>query len=449
MAELDRLPPQDLAAEKSVLGSMLHEPAAVGKAVELLQDWCFYQTGHQHIFNAMTVMFEKNEPIDMLTLAAQLKKMQKLDDVGGAYYIAELSAGVSSAANVEYHARIVLEKALARRLLGTAYEIITETYSETESIHTVMDRAEQKIFFLAEHGLRRGFESLPPALHRAFEQIEAYHKSGGGVTGVPTGYKDLDEMTSGLQPSDLVIIAGRPSMGKTAFALNIASYAALQAQTGVGIFSLEMSTTQIALRLLCSAARVDSHKVRSGRLAKSDFAKIAQTVGKIAEAPIYIDDTPAMTSSEIRAKARRLAAEKKVGLIVVDYLQLVRWPGKTENRVVEITFISQSMKALAKELNIPVIVLSQLSRAVETRGGDKRPQLSDLRESGAIEQDADVVMFIYRPDVYSKELASNTAEIIVGKQRNGPIGTVDLVFLKDFTTFVNAAPVENPAGLPF
>ncbi len=434
---IDRLPPQDLNAEKAVLGAMLQESNAVSKAIELLEDWCFYTSSHQYIFQAMQSLFDRNHPIDTLTVAAELQRQQHLDGAGGNYYLAELVASVPSAANVEYHARLVLEKAILRRLIGIATEISSEAFEGKEPVDDLLDKAEQRIFALSERRLRRGFESINPVLHRTFETIESYHQRKGSVTGVATGFKELDEMTSGFQKSDLIIIAGRPSMGKTAFCLNIARNAAIDHKVGVGIFSLEMASYQLALRLLCSEARVNSHQVRTGKLPREHFARLAHAVGRLAEAPIFIDDSPALTVMEIRAKARRLAAEKHVGMFIVDYLQLVRGPRSAESRQIEISLISQSLKALAKELDVPVIALSQLSRAVEQRGGDKRPQLSDLRESGAIEQDADIVMFIYRPGQYTRELNDNTAEIIIGKQRNGPTGTVELLFHKDNVRFAD------------
>ncbi|MGH7454104.1 MAG: replicative DNA helicase, partial [bacterium] len=322
---------------------------------------------------------------------------------------------------------------------------------EQGRVDDILDKAEQRIFSLSERRLRRGFEFINPILHKTFDTIESYHHRRGSVTGVASGFNDLDEMTSGFQNSDLIIVAGRPSMGKTAFCLNMARNAAVDHKIGVGIFSLEMANYQLALRLLCSEARVNSHAVRTGKLPREQFSKLALAVGKLAEAPIYIDDTPALTVMEIRAKARRLVAEKKVGLFIVDYLQLVRGPRTSESRQIEISMISQSLKALAKELDVPVIALSQLSRAVEQRGGDRRPILSDLRESGAIEQDADVVLFIYRPEVYDRVEFEGISEIIIGKQRNGPTGTIKVMFLKDYVLFANLeksrsdfAPTESP-----
>jgi replicative DNA helicase len=448
---IDRMPPQDVAAEMAVLGAMLIEREAVSKAFELLDETSFYKTDHQRIFQAMQRLFERSEPIDTLTLSAELQKAGELEAVGGAYYLTELAARVPSAANVTYHARIVLEKSLLRKLISVSTAISAEAYEGAENVGDLLDRAEQQIFSLSERRLRRGFESISPILNKTFETIEGYHQRQGVVTGVATGFSKLDELTSGFQKSDLIIVAGRPSMGKTAFCLNIARNAAVDNGIGVGFFSLEMASYQLAMRLLCSEARVNAHSVRTGKLPKDQWSRLSMSVGKLANAPIYIDDAPAMTVMEIRAKARRLVAEKNVGLFVVDYLQLVRGPKSSESRQIEISMISQSLKALAKELDVPVIALSQLSRAVEQRGGDRRPILSDLRESGAIEQDADVVLFVYRPEVYDRSEIEGLSEIIIGKQRNGPTGIVKLVFLKDFVLFKDAAeqhaelmPVEAP-----
>ncbi len=433
---IDRMPPQAIEAEMAVLGSMLLENEAVSKAIELLDETAFYRTAHQKIFQASVKLFEKQNKVDMLTVADELEKMSSLDDAGGAYYLTELVNRVPSAASVDYYAKIVLEKSLLRKLISISTEITSDAYDAREDAIEQIDNAEQKIFTLSERKLRKGFLSIDPILHDTFEIIDSYHKRKGSVTGVPTGFKKLDELTSGFQNSDLIIVAGRPSMGKTALCLNIAHNAAVSHQFPVGIFSLEMSNTQLAMRMLCSEAKVDSHKVRTGRLPDDEWPRLSTTVGKLSEAPIFIDDSAALSVLEIRAKARRLKAEKNVGLIIVDYLQLVKGPKFAESRQVEISLISQSLKALAKELDIPVVALSQLSRAVESRGGDRKPILSDLRESGAIEQDADVVMFIYRPEVYGPTEHPGVAEIIVAKQRNGPIGSVELHFHKNYVLFV-------------
>lgn len=448
----DRMPPQDVAAEMAVLGAILIEREAASAAFELLDAGSFYKTDHQRIFLAMQRLFEKSEPIDTLTLAAELQKSGELEAVGGRYFLTELAARMPSAANIEYHARLVLEKALQRQLISVTTRISKDAYEGAESVGDLLDRAEQQIFSLSERRLRRGFENISPILHRTFAILEDYNQRQGVVTGVATGFTKLDELTSGFQKSDLVIVAGRPSMGKTALCLNIARNAAVNQGIGVGFFSLEMASYQVAMRLLCSEAKVNAHLVRTGKLPKDQLTRLSNSVGRLAEAPIYIDDTPAMTVMEIRAKARRLVAEKNVGLFFVDYLQLVRGPRMPESRQIEISMISQSLKALSKELNVPVVALSQLSRAVEQRGGDRRPILSDLRESGAIEQDADLVLFVYRQEVYDRSGAEGLSEIIIGKQRNGPTGIVKLSFVKDYVFFANvdAQHAEYlPSASPF
>ncbi len=441
---VDRVPPQALEAEMAVLGAMLLQEDAVLKAIELLDEQAFHKPAHRKIFRAAVALHERSQPVDIVTLSDELERRKELEEVGGSYYLTELVERIPSAANVEYHARIVLEKALRRKLIEVANEISAEAYEGEEEATQLIDRAEQKIFRLADRRLRKGFISINPIMHQTFDVIEHFHQRRGSVTGVATGFTRLDELTAGLQKSELIVIAGRPSMGKTAFALNIAYHVATREGLPVGIFSLEMAAPQLALRMLCTAARVDQHLVRTGRLADEDWPRLSLAVGHLAEAPIFIDDTPAISVLEIRAKARRLKAEHGLALLIIDYLQLVRGPSQAESRQHEISMITQSLKALAKELEIPVVALSQLSRAVETRAGDRRPILSDLRESGAIEQDADVVLFIYRPEVYGGGEQEGTAEIIIGKQRSGPTGTVHLVFVKEFVMFANPA---GEAGL--
>lgn len=434
----ERMPPQAIDAEMAVLGSMLIDNEAVSKSIEILGDEsAFYRPAHQKIFEAAVTLFEQQEKVDMLTVSNQLEKMGCLEEVGGAYFLTEIVNQVPSAASVEHYAKIVLEKSLLRKLIGISTEIASEAYDAREDAVNLIDQAEQKIFSLSERKLRKGFLSIDPILHDTFEIIDSYHKRKGSVTGIPTGFRRLDELTSGFQNSDLIIVAGRPSMGKTAFCLNVARNAAVAHRVPVGVFSLEMSNTQLAMRMLCSEARVDSHKVRTGRLPDDQWSNLSTVVGNLSEAPIYIDDSAALSVLEIRAKARRLKAEKNVGLLIVDYLQLVKGPKSSESRQIEISMISQSLKALAKELDVPVVALSQLSRAVESRGGDRKPILSDLRESGAIEQDADVVMFIYRPEVYGPTEYPGISEIIIAKQRNGPTGTVELHFHKDYVLFAD------------
>ncbi|HDI51514.1 MAG TPA: replicative DNA helicase, partial [Bacteroidetes bacterium] len=445
-ATSERLPPQAIEAEMSVLGAMLIEQDAVSKAIELLDESCFYKEAHRKIYRACVDLYDRNEAVDLVTVSAELKKRKQLDEVGGSFYLTELAESVPSAANVDYHAKIVLEKSLLRKLITTATNIISESYSAEGDVFSIIDRAEQTIFNLSERRLRRGFVPIENILHETFEEIEKAHNRKEGVTGIPSGFDELDALTAGFHNSELIIVAGRPSMGKTAFSLNIARNVAVDYNIPVGIFSLEMANYQLAMRMLCSEARVNSHLLRTGRLPESEFPKLSIAVGNLAEAPIYIDDSPALAILELRAKARRLKAEKNIGLLIVDYMQLIQGPKNVENRQQEISMISRSLKALAKELDVPVIALSQLSRAVETRGGDKRPMLSDLRESGAIEQDADLVLFIYRAERYSQSLDDDTisqkgkAEIIIGKQRNGPTGTVTLAFINDYARFENLEP---------
>lgn len=435
----ERMPPQAIEAEMAVLGAMLIENDAVSRAIEILDDSAFYRTAHQKIFRAGVNLFEQQKRVDLLTISDALEKMGDLDEVGGAYYLTELANRVPSAASVEFYAKIVLEKSLLRKLITVATEITAEAYEAREDATDLIDSAEQKIFSLSEKKLRKGFAHISPILHDTFEIIDSYHQRKGTVTGVPTGFNELDKLTSGFQNSDLIIVAGRPSMGKTAFCLNIARNVAVLHEIPVGVFSLEMSNTQLTMRMLCSEALVDSHKVRTGRLPDQEWQKLSRSVGRLDVAPIFIDDSAALSVLEVRAKARRLKAENNVGLLIVDYLQLVRGPKSSESRQIEISMISQSLKALAKELDVPVVALSQLSRAVESRGGDRRPILSDLRESGAIEQDADVVMAIYRPEVYGPTEEEGVAEVIILKQRNGPTGTVKLAFQKDYVLFANLA----------
>ncbi len=443
-ATAERMLPQAIEAEMAVLGSMLIDKEAVSKCIELLDETAFYRTAHQKIFQAaMNLDARGGTEIDYLTITDELQKMSVLEEVGGPYYITELANKMPSAASVEYYAKIVLEKSLLRKLIEASTEIARDSFEAREDAADILDTAEQKIFALSEKNLRKGFQPISPILSTTFDIIDSFHKRKGKVTGIATGFDDLDECTSGFQNSDLIIVAGRPSMGKTAFCLNIARNAAVDFGVPVGIFSLEMSNTQLAMRMLCSEARVDSHKVRTGRLPENEWMKLSTCVGKLAEAPIFIDDTPALNVNEIRAKTRRLKAEKKIGMVVIDYLQLVKGPRGSESRQIEISLISQSLKALAKELSIPVVALSQLSRAVESRGGDRRPILSDLRESGAIEQDADVVMFIYRPEMYGPTEDAGIAEIIIAKQRNGPTDTVKVYFHRNYVLFANLEKTRN------
>lgn len=433
---VERVPPQSYEAEASVLGAMLLEKLAVTRALEHLDDSFFHHPGHRILFRAMSRLFESNKIIDPITLTEELRRTDELEDAGGQVYIMDLLSAVPTAANIEYHIKIVIEKAVLRRLIETATGIVSEAYEGKGDVNDILDRAESRIFEISQHRVKQGFISIKNILKSAFELIETLHQRKGGVTGIETGFIDLDEMTAGLQDSELIVIAGRPSMGKTSFALNISQFAAIERGIPVAIFSLEMSKDQVVQRLLCSEARVDGSKLRTGYLSESDWPKLASAAGILADAPIYIDDSPTTTVLEMKAKARRLKSEVNLGLVVVDYLQLIQGPRGADNRQQEISAISRSMKALAKELNIPVVALSQLSRAPEMRK-DRRPTLADLRESGAIEQDADVVVFIYREEQYERTGEKDVAEIIVGKQRNGPTGTIELFFRKESTTFEN------------
>jgi replicative DNA helicase len=444
-ADAQRLPPQAIEAEMSVLGAMMLDKSAVGSVLEILDESAFYRESHKKIFRAIVSIFERNEPVDLMTVTEELKGFKQLDEVGGRVYLASLLENVATAANVTYHAEIVLKRAVRRRLIEVATEIVAQGYEGEGEEFELLDKAEQQIFSIREKRLKPGFMPLERVLHDTFEAIEKLHDRKGGVIGVASGFSKLDELTAGFQQGDLVIIAGRPSMGKTAFALNVARHAAVEAKIPVAIFSLEMASYQLAQRMLCSEARVDAHRVRAGTLPDQDWQKLSISVGALAEAPIYIDDTPALSALQIRAKARRLLAEKQIGLLVVDYLQLMQGARGAESRQQEIAMISRSLKGLAKELQVPILALSQLSRAVETRGGERRPQLSDLRESGALEQDADVVLFIYRGELYDRdnEDLKGRAELIIGKQRNGPTGTVHLTFNSRYTRFDEPAFVEE------
>ncbi len=442
---LGKLPPQNLEAERSILGGVLIDNGAINRVLEMLRPADFHRKAHRLIFERMIEINRKGEPVDLITLNDALKAAGTLDDVGGPAYIASLADEVPTAANITYYAKIVREKAVLRDLISVATDIITKAYEESGDIDDFLDKAESKIFEISETKVRPSFSNIKDIVKDSFKTIEELYDRKEMVTGVPTGFTDLDHMTSGFQPSDLIIVAGRPSMGKTAFCLNIALNSVREERESrkpVAIFSLEMSKEQLVTRMLCSEARVDANKLRRGYLAESDWPKLTRAAGVISEAPIYIDDTPAISVLEMRAKARRLQAEHKgLGMIIVDYLQLMRGREGAERREQEISEISRSLKALAKELNVPVVALSQLSRAVEQRGGDKRPILSDLRESGSIEQDADVVLFVFREEVYKRddEDVKGEAEIIIGKQRNGPTGTVKLAWLGEYTRFENLA----------
>ncbi len=439
-----RVPPQNLEAEQAVLASMLLDPGAIDKVEEVLEEDHFYRHAHRAVFQAIAALSARSESADLITVTEELRKQGTLENMGGATFLQSLLDSVPSSANVEFHARLVLEKAVLRKLIEVANEIIEHSYEASEPWMEVLDKAEQLLFGVGQSRLKREFTPLKTILKSTFEILEELYENKRAVTGVPTGFTDLDRMTSGLQKSDLIIIAGRPSMGKTSLMLNIAENVAIDYKIPVGIFSLEMSKEQIVQRFLCSRARIPAQRLRTGYLKESEWPLLTQSAARLSEAPIFVDDTPAMGLTEMRAKARRLKARHGLGLLCVDYLQLARGLSGAESRQQEISQISQGLKALAKELEVPVIAGSQLSRAVEARE-NKRPILSDLRESGAIEQDADIVGFIYREEMYKpdKEEAKGVAEVIIGKHRNGPTGAVRLAFLNEFTRFESMAPMGD------
>jgi len=440
----DRKPPAAPEIEASVLGAMLIEKEAAPKAIELLNVESFYLKQHQLIYSAMLSLFEAGEPIDTVTVYEELKKRGQAEEAGGGVYLSKLSQNLSSAANIEHHAKIIVEKEILRGLIRSSLEIASSAYEGADDAFELLDAAENKIFQITESHLKKSYVEMDRAVREALEYIEAIHSQTTKQFAVPTGFYELDDILGGFQRSDLVIVAARPSMGKTAFALSAARNAAIDHKIPVAIFSLEMSTMQLVIRMLCAEGRLNAHLVRTGKLPNEEGVKLSKNAHKLIESPIYVDDTPAQTVLEIRAKARRLKSEKNIGMIIIDYLQLMQGPPKSESREREISQISRSLKSLAKELNIPVVALAQLNRAVEART-DKRPQLSDLRESGSIEQDADVVIFLNRPEQYgimkdeNGDSTEGIAEIIVGKQRNGPTGTTKLAFIKEYARFENLA----------
>jgi len=449
---LGKVPPQSLEAERGVLGSLIMDPSALPRAVEVLQPSDFYWDAHQIIYKAILALEARAQPVDLVTVAEELRKEGQLEKVGGTEYLRLLLDSVPTSAYIEHYARIVQEKATLRGLIAISQEIAAMAYDEKEEVDTILDKAEGLIFQIGQKRISRAFEPLGPILEAEFERIdELYHKKKL-TTGLPTGFYPLDMLTAGFQKSDLIILAGRPATGKTSLALNFAEHIAVKEKVPVAIFSLEMSKAQIAQRLLCSNARVNQHVLRTGFLQPADWEKIINAISTLSNAPIYIDDTPALTPLEIRAKARRLMAEVPLGLIIIDYLQLIRGEGRPENRNQEISAIARSLKALARELNIPLIVLSQLSRRVEMRE-DKRPMLSDLRDSGSIEAEADMVMLLYRPDIYQEketksamemqmeieeakeEVEPELVEVNIAKQRSGPVGKIELLFVSPYTRF--------------
>ncbi len=436
--DIGKVPPHDIDAEQAVIGSMLTDKDAVVEAIEILKPDDFYRQDNKTIYEAIVNLYNRAEPVDIITVKAELTSLGKLEAIGGLEYLAVLPDKVPTTANVERYIKIVEEKSILRRLIKASNELIDLGYAETEEIDSIMDQAEKKVFEISQGKNQKGYTPIKDILVESFAEIEKLYNQKEPITGIPTGFADLDYKTAGLHNSDLVLVAARPAMGKSAFALNIATNAAVQAKVPVAIFNLEMSKSQLVSRILCSEAMVDSNKIRTGKIEEDDWVKLATALGPLSEAPIYIDDTPGITVTEIRAKCRKLKMEKNIGLIVIDYLQLIQGTGKRNaSREQEISEISRSLKILAKELDVPVIALSQLSRAAEQRA-DHRPMLSDLRESGAIEQDADIVMFLYRDDYYNQDSEKkNIAEVIMAKHRAGSTGTVELLWLGNYTKFVN------------
>lgn len=438
-----KVPPNNIEAEQSVIGSMLLDKNAISTASEILTGDDFYKEAHRQIFNAALELYNRNEPVDLVTIVDSLRGKGILDNIGGITYLSNLVSSVPTTANVKYYAKIVEEKSTLRKLIKSSSEIIEKCYSSSDDLIGIIDTAEKNIFNISQKATSHDFEPMSSLLEKGFNQIENLYNNKGAVTGIPTGFTEIDSKTSGFQKGDLVLIAARPSMGKTAFALNIAEYAAIRNNNSVAIFSLEMSKEQLAFRMLCSEANIDMLKLRTGDLEDDDWVRLAKSAGPLASAKIFIDDTPGITVTEMRSKCRRLKMEHGLDLIIVDYLQLMQGSSRTENRQQEVSDISRSLKALAKEMDTPLIALSQLSRAPEARA-DHRPMLSDLRESGSIEQDADIVSFLYRDEYYDKESEKrNIAEVIIAKQRNGPTGTVELAFIGKYTKFGNLDRVHN------
>jgi replicative DNA helicase len=437
-----RIPPHSLEAERAVLGAVLLERESLPRAIEILRTVDFYKDGHRKIFEGMLALFERNDPVDLLTLAEELRRRSQLDEIGGPAALAALVEEAATSAHLTAYAAIVRDKALLRNLIQIATEIIGQSYEGRDDVERLLDESERLIFQVSDRRMQGSAAPVRSILKATFEHIERLYERKEHITGLPTGFVKLDHMTSGFQPTDFIIIAGRPSMGKTAFALNIARYAGVEQHKRVLILSLEMSKEQLVQRLLCSEAKVDSHKVRTGYLEPRDWTRLTNAAGRLAEAPIYIDDQPALSVLEARAKARRVMAEHGLDVVIIDYLQLMRGRNQ-ENRQQEISEISRSLKALAKELNVPVVALSQLSRAVEARQS-KEPQLSDLRESGALEQDSDLIIFLYRPERYGLESpdGDKVGDVIVGKQRNGPTGKIQVTFIPEYTSFENLAERE-------
>ncbi len=445
-----RLPPHDRDAERAVLGAVFLEPDSLNKVLDIIQADSFYEPVHRKIFSSIINLYQRSILPDLVTLKDDLVSRNELDEVGGLSYLMDLMNATPTAANITSYADIIRKKYLARQLISIATQIAYRGYEEHNEIENLLDDAETQIFNISENRLQQGVQSIRDILASSFQVVEKLYEQKEKITGLPTGFVDFDAMTSGLQNADLIIVAARPSMGKTSLCLNIAHHAALHTGVPVLVFSLETAREQIVLRMLCSEAKVSGHKLRTGHIGEHEFERLVMAAAKLSESPIYVDDTSSMTVMDMRARARRLKKEAGLGLIVVDYLQLMQGHNRRDSRQQEISEISRNLKGLAKEMHVPLIALSQLSRAVETRDKkDKRPILSDLRESGAIEQDADVVAFIYRPEMYNENDDPGIAELIIRKQRNGPIGTVKLAFLKDFTKFENLSRLDSSKGDPF
>ena len=434
----DHTPPHNMEAEQAILGAIFLEQDALVTATEIVTARDFYRPAHQRIYQVMVELGERGEPVDIVTVTAELGNRKHLEDVGGVTYLTDLANAVPTAANIEYYCRIIEQKAVLRQLIRTATKIVTDGYNQSEELGDLISDAEKNIMQISQKRTKGGFQHIKNVLMDAYERIESLSTSKGEITGLATGYPDLDKMTSGLQKSDLIILAARPSVGKTAFALNVAQNVAARSGKVVAIFSLEMAAAQLVMRMICAEGNIDAGKIRSGYLDEDDWRKLTMSIGTLSKASVYIDDTPGITMPEIRSKCRRLKAEQgEVGLVMIDYLQLISGRAGGDNRQQEVSEISRSLKLMARELHCPVIALSQLSRSVEQRQ-DKRPMLSDIRESGSIEQDADIVAFLYREDYYDKETEEkNVIEVIIGKQRSGPTGTVKLAFLKEYNKFVS------------
>ncbi|MEW9671685.1 replicative DNA helicase [Ammoniphilus sp. 3BR4] len=434
----DRTPPHNIEAEQAVLGAIFLEHEALVSASEILTPSDFYRPAHQRIYQAMIELGERSEPVDLVTVTASLETKKQLEDVGGVTYLTDLANSVPTAANIEYYCRIIEQKAVLRQLIRTATKIVTDGYNQSEDLGDLLSDAEKNIMQISQKRSKGGFQHIRNVLMDAYERIEMLSTKKGEITGIPTGYPDLDKMTAGLHRSDLIILAARPAVGKTAFALNVAQNIATRAGETVAVFSLEMGAAQLVMRMICAEGNIDAGKIRTGYLDEEDWRKLTMSIGTLSKAPIFIDDTPGVTAADIRSKCRRLLQEQgNLGLVLIDYLQLISGKAGGDNRQQEVSEISRTLKLMARELNCPVIALSQLSRAVEQRQ-DKRPMLSDIRESGAIEQDADIVAFLYREDYYDKETEEkNIIEVIIGKHRAGPTGTVKLAFLKEFNKFVS------------